>query len=232
MPIDYVDIDQLETYVNTYVIPNGNQEITGQIGNNSLNGCIQFIRESPLNWDKAAVYNQTSALTTTTAVSVFTGLAPSEVTFLDNIYNQHVFVNMTTFDIPFSGVLGYYALNGTFVDAIPANTAVTIYKASNDLWVQGAGGSGGGGGSVQKEPKTFIVGTTPNAPENGETTWTYQPFENSYVILFVNRGGPYDLEDAGDGGPYVTKLIGSTTLTIHNAQFNTGDILTYILITP
>lgn len=79
------------------------------------------------------------------------------------------------------------------------------------------------------EPKSYLVGTTANAPTNGASTWVLSDFANSYVALFLNGQKVYN-QDMGNGAPYVTKVLSSTTVTITNATFTTGDVVEYILI--
>ncbi len=229
----FPDFPSLLAYINANIKPNGNEEITGILHNNVENGLLTFIEQSPLNWEKADVVNSASAQVAQRPVVVFTGSTPASITWVDNIYNEYVFINMTVLPIPILGSLGYYNLSGQFIQEIPANTAINIFKASNDLWVQGNNSSTGGGGSVQRQPNTYIVGTTPGAPTAGTNTWTLPVFLNAYVVLIVNRV-PIDLIDSGDGSPFITKPLISATLTIGNYStgWNNGDILTYILITP
>lgn len=232
MPL-FPDIDALEAYVDTYIKANGNNEITGPQANNSFTGCIEFIRQSPLNYDKAQVESTTGAVVATSAVLVISNAAtPSSLSFSDNIYHQYVFINMSSLPVPLASGLFYYNNTGGVETEIPAASAVVIYKAQNDLWVQG-NTSSGGGGSTQRQPRTYKVGTTSGAPTVGALTWTLPSFQNAYVVLYVNRIQA-DLIDAGDGSPFVTKTLGSDTLTIGNyfGGWVSGDILTYILITP
>lgn len=109
-----------------------------------------------------------------------------------------------------------------------ANTQPVIIR----LIIRGGNeGGGGGGGAVQKQPKSYKVGTTTDAPTAGTSIWSLSEFENSYVVLFLN-GRQVPLSDIGDGSPYLTKVLSSTTITITNYAWQTGDELTYILITP
>jgi hypothetical protein len=229
-------IDALEAYVDQYIIANGNEEITGPINNDALNGCIEFIRKSPLNWNKATLISSGGIVAITdqyTAVVVFMTVTPTSLTWTDNIYHEYVFINLTASAIPLAGLLVYYTPLATSSNEIPANSVVNVFKASNDLWVQGNNLPGGGTGSAQKQPFSFRVGVTANAPTAGTDTWTLPAFLNSWVLLTVNRT-PIDLSDMGDGSPYVTKTLASDTLTINNygAGWNDGDVLTYTLITP
>jgi len=109
---------------------------------------------------------------------------------------------------------------------VELNAPIEPYDTST---LCGSGG-GGGGGSEQKAPATFIVGTTINAPTVGSSTWTLPAFEDSYVVLVI--GQPLPVSNPGDGSWYTTKSLSSDTLQLNNKLFETGDILTYVLITP
>jgi hypothetical protein len=219
-------------YINANIKPNGNEEITGQLHNNVENGLLTFIEQSPLNWEKADVVNDSGAVVADRPVVFFTGSTPASLTWNDNIYNEYVFVNMTASPIPLLGSLVYYTPLGATSDEIPANSAVDVFKASNDLWVQG-NNSGGGSGSIQKQPLSFVVGSTPGAPNVGDSAWILSAFANSWVVLFVGNI-IVDMSDAGDGSPYITKSLPSDALLISNYGngWNEGDKLSYILITP
>lgn len=231
--LTFPNFNALQTYINTDWIPNGNQDITGEIGNNVENGLLTFIRQSPLNYAKAAIVSGGGVIVVAAPVTVFMTITPTSISWGDNIYNEFIFANMTSNDIPLTGSFVYYDLSGNPQTSIPANTSVDIFKAVNDLWV-GVAISGTSTGRAQKQPQTYIVGTTPDAPTAGQTTWTLPAFENSWVVLVIARSVIVDMTDAGDGGPYITKSLGSDTLTIFNwgTGWNTGDILSYILITP
>ena len=164
----FPNIDALEAYVDAYIIANGNGEITGPIANEAFNGCIEFLRQSPLNWEQATVLNTTGAVIAPTPVMVFTGSTPSSLTWNDNIYNEYVFINMTDEDIPLLGSLVYYRPTGTVKDNISSHTAVNLFLASNDLWI--AGYETGIQPTGQRQPKTYMVGATTGAPTAGTNT--------------------------------------------------------------
>lgn len=230
----FTNIPAWENFLNTNIIANGNEEITGTIGNTAYNGAVTFIKKSPLNWGGALVINTSGAVNLTDnffGVAVFSGSTPSSLSFGDNFYNQYVFINMTGAIIPLGMPSAYYDLSGNPVTSLPANAATILFKASNSLWVLGNSASGGGG-STQKEPKTYIVGATSGAPTAGANTWTNAAFANSWVIIVLGRSITIDLTDAGDGSPYISKVLASTTLTVNNYTFNNADILTATLITP
>lgn len=229
----FPNFNSLETYFNNEWIPNGVQHIDGQIGNNGVNGLLTFIRQSPLNYAKAAIFSSGGAINTSIPVVLFMTTTPSSLIWGDNIYNEYVFMNMTSAAIPVIGGFVYYDMDGAPHTSIPANTAVNIMKAANDLWVQvGAFGAGGGGGSgyTPAAPATYVVGTTAGAPTAGSSTWTNAAFANRYVQLVIARSIFVDQSNAGDGGPWTQKTLSASTLVINNYTFQTGDILSYILL--
>lgn len=230
----YSNIAQLIGAINAEIIANGQEEITGPILNEILIGLTQFIEQSPLNWDKVQVESGGGDIVITddyVGTVVFITTAPDSLSFGDNVYNEYVLINMTGTAIPLDTPSVYYKPDGTTVSAIPANSAVALLKAANDLWIQW-NVSSGGGGSTQKQPLSFKVGTTVGAPVAGTSTWVNAAFENSYVVLTVNYG-PVNQSDMGDGSPYSTKpSLPSTTVNIGNHTWQTGDIVSYILITP
>ena len=220
-------IDDLVAYIDANIKANGLEEITGPIHNTVENGLVQYIKKAAKNYFKAAIVSSGGAVTLSANVTIITTATPSSLTWGDNFLNEWTIVNMTANAIPLLGGLVYYAPTGNAVSNIAANSAITIYKATNDLWV-----SNGGGGGIQKQPKTFIVGTTTDAPTAGLNTWALDDFKNSWVVLILSRSIIIDMTDVGDGSAYITKAINSDTLTINNYTWNTDDILTYILITP
>lgn len=231
--IVFNSISDWENYVNTNVVTNGMELITGVIGNNSYNGAVKFIKQSPLNWGKASVISGGGVVSLSNnflGVAVFTTITPTSLSFGDNFYNQYVFINMTDSEIPLGTPSVYYDISGNAITEIAARSVLVLFKTTNDLWVQG--NSVGGGASVQKEPKTYVVGTTPGAPTAGQSTWTLPAFENSYVKLWINYGVTNQI-DTGNGSPYISKGFSSDELTINNYDggWKTGDVLDYILIT-
>jgi len=232
MPL-FPDIDSLELYVDTNIIANGSEYITGPINNKALNGCIEFIRTSPLNWAKARLEVGGGDIVLADdylGVVVFDTVIPDSLSFGDNIYNQYVFINMTSGEIQLDDPTFYYNLFGVPVSTLPANAATVLFKAANDIWVLGNNPGSGSGGN-QKQPLTYKVGTTPGAPAAGTNTWQLPAFVGSYVSLFLGNA-LMPMSDQGDGLPYMSKPLASDTLTVTNYNWSDGDTLSYILITP
>lgn len=129
-------LDQLRTYINTYIIQNGLGLIQGVEHNNVDNNMLDYVIMAPLNWQKAKVYNSTTPVNTSRPVNVFMNTPPTSLIWGDNIYNEFVFINTTTFNIPFSGGKSFYDKNGNIITYIPANQSLNIMKAENNLWIQ------------------------------------------------------------------------------------------------
>jgi hypothetical protein len=232
MPTPFATIQDWQTWIDNNIVPNGNQDITGEDGNITENAAAQFIIQATVNWNLAKVHSTGGALVLSNGVTVVTGATPTSLSWGDNFYNEWYIVNLTPNILNLDSGIFYYNPTGSPQNAIPAQTSLHIAKSENGLWVQigGASATGGGGGS-QKEPATYIVGTTPNAPAQGATTWQLGIFANSYMLLFYGST-LLPLSDPGDGSMWFSKPLNSDTGTIANGQFYNGDILTYLLITP
>lgn len=222
-------IQDLITYIDNNIKANGLEEITGPIHNTVENGLVQYIKAAALNFFKAAIVSVGGDVVLSANVTVITTTTPDSLTWGDNFLNEWYIINMRADDIPLAGSLVYYNATGAVVNVIPANSVVHVLKATNNLWVSAGATSGGG---IQKQPKTYIVGTTSGAPTAGQSTWALPAFANSYVVLIISRSIIVDMTNAGDGSAYITKVLASDTLTITNYTWNTDDILSYILITP
>lgn len=117
------------------------------------------------------------------------------------------------------------------VDSCPADSDLVLFVDKESglavfrTWetIKGCIGAG------QNKPATYIVGVDDDAPNAGSSQWAFDDFDNKYVSLFINGGGMIPLKDPGDGGPYITKLLNSDTITITNYQWADNDILSYIL---
>ena len=122
----------LMAYINQYIITNGLGLIEGVEHNNVENGLLTFIEQSPLNWATAEIVSSGGNVVAPAPVTVFLTTTPTGLTWNDNIYNEYVFINMTSNNIPLSNSMVYYNTSGQAVNYIRANSSVDIFKASND----------------------------------------------------------------------------------------------------
>lgn len=223
--VTYVDFDDLENYVLSNIKPNGNYEIEGQQHQNVEIGLIEFIRQSPLNWQKAAVRSGTNPLIVSIPVNVFI-IAPASLSWTDNIYNQYVFVNTTVSDIPLLSGTYYYDINRDAVDKIPAKSVVTIMKASNDLWFIASVPYVGNQASLPP-----LIGVVDDGGANDPVSG--QPiFQNNRLIgLGVTNGGKISFNMAGsiweNFGDNSNFTFNSTTgeIDISPNEFSAGSSL-------
>jgi hypothetical protein len=126
---------QWKAWVDTNIIPNGTQAITGNKGNITENAAIKFISQSYLNWDTAQLVNTTGSATAASAIVVFVTNTPALFTFGDNVYNEYRFINTTSGDIPLGNSMTYFDINLTEIDSIPAKSVIGIVKATNGMWI-------------------------------------------------------------------------------------------------
>lgn len=146
--VTFNSFDDLMTYINTYIVTNGMQLIEGVEHNSVENGLLQFIRQSPLNWQKAKIESSGGAINASRPVTVFMSNVPDSLVWGDNIYNQYVFINTTLGDIPLGAGSTYYDIALQPVDYIPARSIVNICKASNDLWIVSSVPSSGSAAAI------------------------------------------------------------------------------------
>ena len=77
-------------------------------------------------------------------------------------------------------------------------------------------------------PATFEIGTTSGAPVAGTSVWTRPEFAGRSVTIFLGNT-QIDLIDLGNSNIYTSKTLSSTTLTINNYVWQTGDNVSYIV---
>lgn len=159
--------DDLLGYINTNWITNGNQEITGIVGNNVVNAELSFIRKSPLNWQKCQIASTGGVVVATRPVLIVYGVVPTSISWTDNIYNEYILVNTTSEDIPILGGLGYYDINAAFKTTLLAGSIIDIFKAENNLWFQG--NSNNNSRSIVQS--AYTIANAVDGFEKTEPTW-------------------------------------------------------------
>ena len=152
---------ELINYINTYIVPNGNEEISGTIHNNAENGLAKFIAQSPLNWSKAQILSMGGDVISTNPVVVITSVTPTSFGWESNIYNEVIIINTLNSSIPLLNGYSYKDIYLNTVTNIPAQTVVQLFQAENNLWIQGNNPSILGGDTFNR--LQFNVGDI-NAP--------------------------------------------------------------------
>jgi len=151
-------IGEWETYINQYIIPNGNNEITGDEHNNVENGAVKFVRQSPRNWNRATVIGTAGNYTATSAqcILVFKPTATGSVTLTDNIYNEWTIVNITSSDKALVGAINIFVTpSGVLSNYCPANGVLNLVKGNDNKWYQVLSGTQTG---ISNPPLIGIAG--------------------------------------------------------------------------
>lgn len=157
----FPNFSALLAYINNFWITNGIEEITGVIGNDVVNGLLTFVEQSPLNWQTTDIFSTGGAISPVRPVNIIMSVTPDSISWGDNIYNQYIFSNTTSGDIPSQT---YYDNNLSAVTIIPAKSVVNIAKAKNGNWIL-ISSTG-----VIKDSLNLVVGES-GAPQNGQSIW-------------------------------------------------------------
>lgn len=142
----FANIQALLNYINTNIVPNGANEITGEEHNAVENALANFIVSYTLNSGLAGISSSTSVIPLSKPITIFT-IAPTSISWPDNIQNEYYIINATGSDIPLTAGYSYIDQYGVAKTSIPTRTSIHIAKATNSSWIQVnnlPGGSGGG----------------------------------------------------------------------------------------
>jgi hypothetical protein len=140
-------IQDLLVYINTYFIPNGNQDIDGDEGNNILNGLANFIVSYTLNSGLVRIESGGGVIILSKPMTVFTG-GPTSIQWPGNIQNEYYITNATGLNISLTNGYSYIDQFATAQTIIPARTSIHIAKATNGSWIQMNNLPGSSGGSL------------------------------------------------------------------------------------
>lgn len=188
--------NDLLTYINTFWITNGMEEITGVIGNDVVNGLLTFVEKSPLNWNKAKIESTGGIVSVSRPISVFMTNTPTSLSWPDNIYNEYVFINTTANNIPLAAGFSYYDINLSPVTNVRAKSRLNIVKANNNLWIQRDGGAGDGTSGILPFDIAKKVDGQPGSPIAGLTTYQNDDLINaSGVVAIIVNNGNENIED-------------------------------------
>lgn len=194
-------IAQLLNYINTLWVTNGNDEITGVIGNNVVNALANFIVSYEVNGSLANISTSSGVVTVTKPITAFT-VGPTSVNWPDNVQNEYYLVNATGNDIPLTSGYSYVDQFFNVQTILAARDAVHIAKATNGSWIRvnNQFGGGGGGGSLP--------------PQSG----------NNGRVLFTNGStaawGDPVLQISGTDVNWTNSKTWVNGSTVFNPQFN------------
>jgi len=139
MPIPsqtFATLTEWFNYVNTKIIPNGQQEIDGNALNNALNALGVFIVNYTMNGNLAQI-NSTSGteVIVNKPITIFTG-SPTSVKWNQNVQNEYYLGNATGANIPLSSGFSYMDLYNVSQTVIPLRQNIHIAKSTNGNWIQ------------------------------------------------------------------------------------------------
>lgn len=140
-------IADLLNYINTNIVPNGNNEITGEEHNAVENALANFIVSYTLNSGLVGISSSSGVVPLSKPMTVFT-VTPTSINWPDNVQNEYYIINATASNIPLTAGYSFVDQYQTVQTVIPSRTAIHIAKATNGSWVQVNNLGGGGSGSL------------------------------------------------------------------------------------
>lgn len=197
----FSSIADLINYINTVIVPNGNQEIEAEEHNAIENALANFIVSYTLNSGLVGISSSSGTIPLSKPMTIFT-VTPTAINWPDNIQNEYYIINATGSNIPLSNGYSYIDPFQTVQTVIPARTSIHIAKATNGTWIQVNNTGGGSGGSLP--PQTGHEGEF--LTTNGTSASWFSP------ALFITSA---DFE--ADGVTYInTDLVNNKFLLLWN----------------
>lgn len=140
-------IQQLLNYVNSLIVPNGVNSITGDETNNVMNGLANFIQSYTMNNKLAGISSSTGVVPLSKPITIFT-VVPTSFNWADNVQEEYYIINGTGQPLPITAGYSFTDSFGTVQTSVAPNDSAHISKATNATWyrVNNVSGSGGGGG--------------------------------------------------------------------------------------
>lgn len=240
----FTTIQQLINYINTVFITNGNNGITGEQGNNILNGLTSFIKNYTINNSLAAILSANGGVVVLPKpVTIFTG-NPDSIQWADDVQNEYYIVNATGFDIPLTTGFSYTDQFGTAQIVIPARVSIHIAKAINNSWVQinNLPGSGSGGdlppqtqhngqflrtnGTTASWGDPFLFVDNTDFDTDGVTCILPALASNKFDIFFDTIPGFIYEQD----GQWTYRLGGGFVLNIPGINANTSQVRFHLFL--
>lgn len=223
--LSFATIADWLNWIDNNIVPNGMELITGNDGNITEHAAAYFISRSPLNWQTADIFSTGGDISPTRPVNVIMSVIPDSLVWGDNIYNQYVFINTTSGDIPCQT---YYDINLTATNIVPAKSIVNVVKAKNSNWLVASVPSSGSLSSLL--PLVGEVGAGgADDPVNGANSFQ----SNKLIGLASSSGGtklsilyaetPYN--SWGDNKSFDYDNVLGTITWLNGGTFTTGSSL-------
>lgn len=141
---DFTTLQQLLNYTNTYFVTNGVNSITGDEGNNILNGLAKFIQSYTMNNGLTGISSSTGVVPLSKPITIFS-VAPASFNWGDNVQEEYYIVNAT--GVAITSTTTFIDSFGTTQNSIAPRDSVHISKATNGTWyrINNVSGSASGG---------------------------------------------------------------------------------------
>lgn len=168
------DTSTLRTRINTQIVPNGTQAITGQMLNNILNGYLNAWPDNRINTSPPLAWNPVTR--TLVFTGTFTGVPTSRTITINGItfdLSANRTWSLTTDNIP-EGSTNLYWTQARFNSAFAAKTTTDLAEGSNLYFtnVRARAAISSGGSPIIYNPSTGVISLTTVPVSKGGTGLT------------------------------------------------------------
>lgn len=216
-------VQQLLNYINTFVVTNGSELISGEIENNVENALANFIVSYTLNSGKAGISSSSGVVSLSKPFTIFS-TPPLSLQWPDNVQFEYYIVNATSSIIPLTTGYSYTDSFGNIQTVIPAHCTVHIAKMTNGNWIQTNNLSTNVSSNINIISLQFIVGDPDSLMNAGDTVLvlTYSQLVTSGLDIFKDSVLlPMGLNDRAS----YTAVFTSTNVTItFNVPVSNGEL--------
>lgn len=225
----FTTIAQLLNYINTFVVTNGNEEISGEIENNVENALANFIVSYTLNSQKAGISSSTGVVSLSKPFTVFT-VVPTSIQWPDNVQFEYYIINATASVISLSAGYSYIDSFGNPQTSIPAHATIHIAKMTNGSWIQANNLSTNTSSNINPIPIQFTIGQPGSLMNAGDTALVlgYNQLDPNYI--FVYKDGNYVIDNQSDRFSYTFVFTGTNVTITFNQAVANGEIYTIKLV--
>lgn len=127
---------ELLNFINTFIVTNGVEAITGDLHNSVENGLLQLNLRSILNYTGAQIFSSGGSILLAKSFNLITGTPPDDLRWSDSFFLKEFYIaNTTSSDIDLYSGFYYYDVFGAQKNTIPANTTIHIARALNGSWI-------------------------------------------------------------------------------------------------
>ena len=188
----------LRDYIDQFIVPNHNNEITGEQHNNVENGLLDLILATPQNYNRATVTSSAGLFTATCnqSILIFNSGATGAIQLIDNRWNEWIIVNGSGATKQFTGdIATYKTINGTTRNYINNGDIIHLAKGNDNIWYRVNNEKGSGGGTVYP-PITDTITTESNTYSNDDLLGAEAPYLFLDKQLYSIIDGDYTFDNS------------------------------------